>query len=125
MDEKGYAGLLLRISLAVLFLYFGIDKLTSLESSTLTFEGLWLVSLVPLSAGVLVIVAGIAELIIGTALVAGVKTKVFSVAAAIWTLLILLQLGYPAGVYDFSISLAAMALYFTGAGKYSLSNKFK
>ncbi len=117
---KKYAGLLLRIGLALLFIHFGIKKFTELSINVTTFENLWLVNLIPFSTKFLVLFTGVVEIILACLLLAGFLTKFVALASAGWTFLIFIQLGYPGGVYDLALSFTSLALFFTGPGKWSL-----
>jgi len=120
--QEGYAGLFLRIGLSLLFFYFGLDKFLNLESNVFTGQNMLLVNLAPFSTSIVLVMAGVIEVVIGILLLLGVYNKVVAIGAAAWVFIIFLQTGYPGGIYDLGLSIMALALYFTGSGKYSLDS---
>jgi len=82
-----YSNLVLRIGLAAVFLWFGIDKFLHPAYWANAYVGtrlLSVINIVHLSASQLIYLTGIFELLVGLSLVTGVFTKFFSTLGIIF-----------------------------------------
>lgn len=116
-----YAPMLLRYSLAAVFLWFGASQLAN--------PGMW-TSLVPewatglsgLSASTIVQANGVFEIVMGALLAIGVFVPVIAAVLAVHLLVITTHLGLTAvGVRDFGLSFATFALALFGDDKACLT----
>jgi len=116
---KTLAPTVLRISLSLVFLYFGFTQLQRPE----TFIG-WLpaeAALIPLSARTLIVLNGSFEVIAGIALFIGIYTRLSSALLGLHLLAITISIGYTEiGVRDFGLALAALSIALFGADKMCL-----
>lgn len=123
MELERYAKPLLRISLAFVFLYFGIQQIINVEN--------W-ISFVPsfaLLSGVsvnnLILVNAFLELGLGGLLLLGLYTRISSLILSINLFLIAFSIGFnPLGIRDFGLAFATLAVFLNGHDKFCLENKF-
>ncbi len=115
--------IVLRISLALVFLYFGIMQLNDPsawsgfvpEFMTLSF----------LSANNIVVFNGFMEVVLGTFLVVGLYVRFASLIMSLHLFGIALSIGfYPLGIRDFGLAFATLALFFLGVDRYTVDYKF-
>ena len=110
---------LTRISLALVFLYFGISQLTSPEQ----FVG-WLpaeATLFPFSDTTLIILNGGLELFAGILLLLGLFSRLAALILGLHLLAITISIGYTEiGVRDFGLAIATIALSLTGPGAFAI-----
>jgi len=119
--NKDYSIPIIRISLALVLLWFGIDEVTHPEN-WFGYIPSWLN--LPFSLNVFFVLNGIFEIIIGALLLIGLKTRIVAFIAALHLLSITIAVGYnDVGVRDFGLTLMAVSLIFSGAGIFSLDNK--
>ena len=123
-DYEKYAKPILRIGLAIVFLYFGISQLLDPEA--------WLVWLpsfaqnLPIEATTLILLNGISEVILGTLLLLGLLTRIVSFLLFIHILGITISVGLtPVGVRDFGLTIATLVIFLNGKDDYCLDNKFR
>lgn len=113
--KQEYGHILLRISLALVFLWFGISQLYSPTSWT-GFVPEFMTSTV--SAYVLVILNGSVEIFLGLMMISGVYLRVAALLLGIHLTLIGLSMGYTAiAVRDIGLGLATLAVMFIGPDK--------
>ena len=117
---KELAPVVLRIGMAIVFLWFGTQQL--LHTS------MW-VGLIPalltkvsgLTSSTLVHFNGAFEIVFGLAVLIGYQTRVAALFLGLHLLTITLDVGYGAiGVRDFGLSIASLAVALYGAGGFSL-----
>ena len=110
---KKYSPALLRIGMAVVFLYFGISQLQHPQS----FVG-WLpkeVSLIPISSTTFVILNGAFETFFGTLLLLGIWTRLSAALLGLHLLGITFTIGFTeVGMRDLGLALATIALAMFG-----------
>ncbi len=122
MDKNDLGLLLLRIGLAGVFLWFGIDKFFN-SSAWQHFIPDWFPMLIPAPAFILLL--GVVETIVGALVLFGLFTRFAAGLAALMLIPIIISLGYnEIGVRDFGLFLLALGISALGAGKYSLDAKF-
>jgi uncharacterized membrane protein YphA (DoxX/SURF4 family) len=118
-----YAIPALRISMALVFLYFGISQLIRPE----TFIG-WLpseMSMIPIDSRIIVIFNGMFETFFGTLLLLGLysRTSAFLLGAHLFG--ITLTIGFTEiGVRDFGLAMATLALIIMPKSEFSLDYVF-
>ena len=118
-----YAPVVLRIAIAFVLLWFGIDELRHPAFWT-TYLPKWLLTILPLAPVTLVALNGTVEFMIGLALLIGVRTRTFAALAALHLLAIVLAVGYnDIGVRDFGLFLAAVALFLMARHPLSLDER--
>lgn len=115
--------IILRISLALVFLYFGVMQLQD--------PGAWsgfvpdFVTFSFLSANNIVVFNGFMEIVLGTFLIVGLYVRFASLVMSLHLFGIAFSIGFsPLGIRDFGLAFATLALFFLGADRYTVDNKF-
>lgn len=123
MHSNEVGKIILRISLALVFLYFGIVQLKDPSSWSgfvpefLTFSFL--------SANNIVVFNGFMEIVLGTFLIVGLYVRFASMVMALHLFGIAFSIGFsPLGIRDFGLAFATLALFFFGADRYTVDSKF-
>ena len=124
MNLKEYAPIVLRISLGLVFLWFGFTGVFNHES---------LVGYLPefvyslgISLQSILLLNGIFEIIFGTLLIMGLFTRVVAFIFFLHTLLIIFLLGYnDIAIRDFGLALASLSISLYGADKWCLDRKLR
>jgi uncharacterized membrane protein YphA (DoxX/SURF4 family) len=123
MHSKELALVLLRVSLAFVFIYFAINQLSDpgawndFVPESLKFFGI--------SGNNIVIFNGFVELVFGIFLLIGLYVRFFALIMAVHLFVIAFSIGFnPLGVRDFGLAFAILTLYFFGADKYTLDYKY-
>ncbi len=115
-----YAPSLLRVGLALVFLWFGFDQLVN-TSSWLRLIPDVVISLSHLSATTLVHFNGSFEIIFGLALLAGFFTRTVALLLALHLMDIIFVVGLTSiGVRDFGLMIAAFSIFLHGADALSI-----
>ena len=123
IKNKDYSVAIIRIGLALVLLWFGIDEILNPENWFGYFPNS-LTALLPFSLETFFIINGIFEIIVGILLFVGFKTRIIAFIAALHLLSITIAIGYnDIGVRDLGLTLMAVSLIFSGAGVLSLDNK--
>ena len=123
IKNKNYSIPIIRIGLALVLLWFGIDEIINPEN-WFGYIPSWLTSILPLDIGTFIIMNGIFEIIVGFLLLIGLHTRIIAFIAALHLLSITIAVGYnDIAVRDFGLTLMAVSLIFSGAGIFSLDNK--
>jgi uncharacterized membrane protein YphA (DoxX/SURF4 family) len=119
---KIYAPAVLRIGIALVFLWFGFTQLGNPEPWTqLIPESV--TSMTGLEATTLVLFNGAFEVVFGLCLLFGFFTHISALLLAFHMLSITFTVGYNAiGVRDFGLSMAAIALFLLGPHHFSVDN---
>jgi len=114
---------ILRVALAFVFLWFGFSQLSDIGIWT-SFVPQSAMTITGMSAGTLVLLNGILEVIAGILLAFGIFTRVVGTILGIHLLIIALSMGLTAiGVRDIGLALATIALGFLGGGELALMTK--
>ena len=121
MDMKKYAPIVVRLAIALVFLWFGSNQIMA--------PGEWfgyLPGFVPeQSMALFVTVNGIAEIILGLLLVMGLFTRIVALLLALHLLGIIFFVGYnEIGVRDFGLMLAAVSIALHGPDAWCLDTRF-
>lgn len=104
-----YATLVLRVGLAIVILWFGVEQLTNASAWT-TWVPEW-TSVIGLSAEQIVYLNGTFEVVAGILLLFGFFTSIVSFLLFLHLLLIVFEIGIePTGVRDFGLAVALLAL---------------
>jgi len=123
IKNKKYSTTIIRIGLALVLLWFGIDEIINPENWFGYFPQS-LIALLPFSLETFFMINGIFEIIIGILLFVGFKTRVVAFISALHLLSITIAVGYnDIGIRDFGLTMMAVSLIFSGAGVLSLDNK--
>ncbi|MSS74151.1 DoxX family protein [Candidatus Pacearchaeota archaeon] len=124
MNSKDFAFVILRVSMALVFLYFGFQQVYSPDSWTsfvpefMVFSGM--------TANNLVVFNGFLELIFGLFLIIGLYVRFSALILSLHLFGIAFSLGFnPIGIRDFGIAFATLALSIFGSDKYTLDYKFE
>jgi len=121
---KEAAPAVLRIAMALVFLYFGISQLRtpSLFIGYLPKEA----ALIPISARSLVVINGGFEVFLGSLLLLGLYTRLCALLLGLHLAAITISIGYgDIGVRDFGLSIAMLSLAMNGQTIWSLDSFFK
>jgi len=116
---------LLRIALAFVFLWFGFSQLSDTSMWT-AFVPQWAINITGLSAGLLVLINGLLEIIAGSLLAFGIFTRIIAILLGIHLFMIALSVGFTAiGVRDIGLSLATITLGFLGGGMFTMTENLE
>jgi len=117
------AKILLRVSMAIVFLYFGMSQLKSPDEWT---------GMVPeaitgtiITANNLVVANGLLEVTLGIFLLIGLYTRASALLLSIHLAFITFHIGLNAiGIRDFGLTIATVAIFFNGTDKFCLDKKY-
>jgi len=124
MNYNESAPIVLRISLALVFLWFGLNGVFN-TNSFLGYVPEFAYNL-PISVETVVILNGIFEIVLGILLITGLFTRVVAFILSLHTLSIMFSLGYnDIAVRDFGIALATLAVALNGPDEWSLDRKLR
>ncbi len=116
---------ILRIGLALVFLWFGISQI----SDTVNWVGYipdWVVNLSSLNATTIVYLNGGFEIIFGTALLFGLFTRFVAFLLFLHIADITFTVGFDAiGVRDFGLTIATLVVWINGSDFFSLDSFIK
>lgn len=118
-----FAPILTRISLSIVFLWFGINQVIDPE---------YFIGYLPefilnsANAKTFILFNGIFEIVFGSLLIIGLFTRVASLILALHLFAIIIGLGYnDIAVRDFGLALVAIAIFLGGADKWCLDYRRK
>lgn len=121
---KEIAPIIVRIALALVFLWFGSQQLTN-TSAWLSFVPDAAISSSGLSAATLVHFNGAFEIVFGLCLLAGFFTQVCALLLGLHLLVISLSLGTSAiAIRDYGLALATLSIFFYGMDRLGLDYRF-
>lgn len=113
---------LLRLALAFVFLWFGFSQISDAAMWT-SFVPDWATTIA--SAGTLVLLNGLIEIVAGAALAFGILTRWVGLLLGIHLFVIAVSLGLTAiGVRDIGLALATLSLFFLAHDEISIGNYF-
>jgi uncharacterized membrane protein YphA (DoxX/SURF4 family) len=113
---------IIRLGLAIVFLWFGISKILQPES-WIAWLPTWIEQL-PISTTTHLILQGIAEAILGVLLLLGLFTRLAAAIAAILLVAVIITIGYnDIAIRDLAILSIAIALFFNKHNPLSLDNR--
>lgn len=120
---KEFSPLVLRVGLALVFLWFGISQLID----PVGFTGYLPYFLFDSSYATTVVIAnGVFEIIAGLFLLLGLFTRVVSLLLALHLAVITIELGFgEIAVRDFGLIIATLAVFLGGYDKWSIDYKLK
>jgi uncharacterized membrane protein YphA (DoxX/SURF4 family) len=105
---------ILRIGISLVFIWFGIQQLLYSDAWTIFLPD-WIVPLSHISAITIVKLNGLAEVILGSALLFGICTRISSLLLALHMASITFTVGYDAiGVRDFGLTIATISIFLNG-----------
>ena len=124
MNYKDYAPIVLRISLSLVFLWFG---LTSIFNPDVLIGYLPEIAYsLPISLQNIMLLNGIFEIILGTLLIVGLFTRVVAFILFLHTFGIMFSLGYnDVAIRDFGLALATFSVFLYGKDKWCLDRKLR
>lgn len=114
MRNRDIGLLILRLSMAAVYLFFGFSQL---------FDGVnwvgmvpeWAVNLLHIPPAMIVLGNGLLEVLLGALLIANVLTRWVAIILAAHLMVIAAEFGFtPLGARDFGLSLATLSLAFLG-----------
>ena len=118
-EKKEYSVMVVRVGLAFVFLWFGLNQIFDAES----FFGYvpnWAMHNAFFSVSTFVLFNGIFDSLLGFLLLTGFFTRVVASIATLHLLFIAFSLGYnDIAIRDVGLALMALSLVFSGAGKLS------
>lgn len=117
-----YSTAILRLSMGLVFLYFGFQQIISPDSWAGYVPSF--VSNIIVTTNNVVVMNGILEITLGIFLVLGLYTRFASLILSFHLFLITLSIGFePTGIRDFGLSLATFVVFLNGADKFCLDKK--
>lgn len=120
---KNYGPAVVRMGLALVFLWFGLNQLFD-PGSWIGWVPGWIHPIV--HPAIVVFVNGLVEVILGTILLLGFFTRTASLILGLHLLGIAFSIGYSATmIRDLGLAIATLSITLTGPDKLCLSNKFK
>jgi uncharacterized membrane protein YphA (DoxX/SURF4 family) len=113
----------LRIGIALVFLWFGLQELTNPTDWT-SYIPSFATKLSHLNAYTLTYINGSFEVLAGLLLILGLWTRIVAALLFLHLLSILSVVGYnPIGVRDFGLMIASLSIALSGQDKFTLDNK--
>lgn len=117
-----YAPAVLRIGIALVFLWFGFSQVTNAGMWTRLIPE-WATSLSGMSAVTIVHFNGAFEIVFGIALLTGFFTRVVALLLALHMFHIAITMGYSAiGVRDFGLAIATATIFLFGRHAFSIDD---
>ena len=111
---KLFSPVILRIGIALVFIWFGVNQFLDTVSWT-AYVPQWMVSISFLSAATLVHLNGVFEIVFGAALLLGFFTRVAAFLLMLHMIDITFIVGLDSiGVRDFGLSIATIAVWLNG-----------
>ncbi|PIN89522.1 hypothetical protein COU57_06010 [Candidatus Pacearchaeota archaeon CG10_big_fil_rev_8_21_14_0_10_32_14] len=124
MRYEKYSKPILRISMALVFLYFGFSQMTSPDNWT-GFVPQKIVDLTPFTATNIVMMNSVLELCLGLFLILGLYTRFSALILSLHLFGITTSLGFThLGVRDFGLAFATLVVFLNGKDDYCMDNKF-
>ena len=121
--NKYHSTTIIRISLALVLLWFGIGELLKPES-WFSYIPPWLSPILPIAPKTFILLHGTFETIIGLFLLIGLFTRITAFIAFLHLLSVAVIVGFnDIGVRDFGLAAMALSLVFSGSKNLSLDNK--
>ena len=122
---KLFAPAILRIGLALVFLWFGLNQIIK-PADWVGYIPDWVANLSPFSVTTLVYLNGAFEIIFGTALFLGFFTRIAALLLFLHIADITLTVGLDAvGVRDFGLTVATLVIFLNGADFFTLDRFVK
>jgi uncharacterized membrane protein YphA (DoxX/SURF4 family) len=122
--HKPYASAILRISMSLVFLWFGLSQIFN-SADFLGYLPSFALNL-PIQAKTLVILNGIFEAVFGLLLLFGLFTRISSIVLALNLTGIMFSLGYnEIAVRDFGLVMATFVVFINGKDTLCLDNKLR
>jgi len=115
-----YSAILLRFSMAGVFLWFGLMQLTD-ASTWIGFLPEWL-GYIPVSSEVIVQVNGWLEIVLAIAMLSGVWTRVAATILGTHLMGIAIMVGGATGVRDAGLALATLSLVLANVDSWTLDS---
>lgn len=123
--RKALGRAILRIGMALVFLWFGIDQIIE-PNAWIGFIPEWVLGMVPLSATVFIYLNAAFEIVFGAALLFGLFTRFVAFLLFLHIADITLTVGFSAiGVRDFGLSVAMFTIFLNGGDFLSLDKFIK
>lgn len=112
---------ILRLALAFVFLWFGFSQLSNAAAWT-GYVPAWATSI--MSAGTLVLMNGLLEVILGMLLAFNIFSKYVALLLSVHLFVIAASMGFTAiGVRDFGLSLATLSIFFLGSEMFEIKQQ--
>ena len=122
MSRPDIGLLIIRVCVAAVFIFEGIQKLTNISMAGMAFQQMGFAPMWAWIDGIVELVAGI---LIGVGLFTWIAAGLLAIVmlVAVW---VMIRLGGPmAAIQPFAFLFSAVALAFSGAGRYSLDARCK
>jgi len=120
MRREEFSKIILRLSLSLVFLYFGALQAMNPTKWTM-FVPEFITNII--SANNIVLFNGILEITLGIFLLFGLFTKISSLILSVHLIAITISVGFNTiGISDFGLSMAALAIFFNGIDVFSIDN---
>ena len=121
MVNQDISKAVLRISLALVFLYFGISQLIS-QDRWIGFIPDFVANIV--NSEIMVVINGSLEVILGSLMLLGFFVRPVALILSLHLFIIAVSIGFsPTGVRDFGLSMSTLAVFLNGSDKYCLQER--
>lgn len=122
-DMRSAAPIVLRIGMALVFLWFGSQQLMN-AGDWVGYVPEWATSILPVSSIAFVLFNGVCEVAGGIALILGLWTRLVALLLTIHMALITMAVGYNTiGVRDFGLTVATCAVFLFGKDSWSIGGR--
>ena len=114
MNLKKYAAPVLRLGLAIVFLWFGFTQLFD-QSAWLSLIPTGLITITGISAKAFVIFNGIFEVFMASLLILGIRIRIVSALLLLHLIIIIIDIGInPVGLRDIGLAFALLSIFLQG-----------
>jgi uncharacterized membrane protein YphA (DoxX/SURF4 family) len=124
---EDWGKLILRLGLAIVFLYFGINQLILPQRWVDLIPDFKFIYMNEIFKQKIILVNGIFDCLIGICFLLGIFIKIISLLATLHLFSVFIfSLGFtPSGFRDLGLALASFSLFFIGSGNFKLIKNFK
>ena len=120
ITAKTYAPVVLRIGIALVFMWFGYHQLVN-QAMWISLIPHWAIAITGMSAGTLVIANGVFEVLMSLLLIFGYRLRTVGILLSLHLLMIICDIGLSAiGVRDAGLLFATIAIALYGADAHSV-----
>ncbi len=119
-NYKNFAPVILRIGLAVVFIWFGMSQLLN-GLLWVSWVPSWAITALNMSPAIIVMINGAFEVVAGSMLALGIFVRLFAFLLTLHLLFIIFGVGFTAiGIRDFGLLCATLALFLWGPDMFAI-----
>jgi uncharacterized membrane protein YphA (DoxX/SURF4 family) len=120
VKAKAYAPIVLRVGIAVVFMWFGYHQLIN-QTMWISLIPHWMISLTGMSARTIVIANGVFEVLMSLLLIFGYRLRTVGILLSLHLLMIICDVGLSAiGMRDVGLMFATISIALYGADAHSV-----